>query len=46
MRVQTVVADINEKLNSLAMKIDDGTCEFTGQSYWALVNTVHDESIL
>ncbi|KAJ8678474.1 hypothetical protein QAD02_014261 [Eretmocerus hayati] len=44
--VSTVTGLINDKLAPLAMCMKSGICEMTGNKYWSVVGTVHEENLI
>ncbi|OXU22562.1 hypothetical protein TSAR_008035 [Trichomalopsis sarcophagae] len=45
LNVASVAQSINEKLAPLAMAMKSGICEMSGEKYWSIVGTTHEESI-
>ncbi|XP_014213566.1 non-structural maintenance of chromosomes element 1 homolog [Copidosoma floridanum] len=44
--VERVAGLINDKLSPIAMAMKAGTCELTGQTYWSVVGTTHEDAVM
>ncbi|XP_058790267.1 non-structural maintenance of chromosomes element 1 homolog [Phymastichus coffea] len=43
--MSSTISVINDKLSTIAMSMKTGMCEITGQTYWCVVGTLHEDSI-
>ncbi|XP_011498260.1 PREDICTED: non-structural maintenance of chromosomes element 1 homolog [Ceratosolen solmsi marchali] len=43
--ISAIAARINDKLERLAMSMKAGICELTGNKYWSVVSTTHEETV-